>query len=121
MDSARARTLSKDWENVLSSKMSKDERIKTVILDRPTVEFCTGSSYTGQWNKLGMEGFGTFLFPHGNSFEIIDDRSVCRQLCFLECVVVLRLLFRFLHFNTLQSYSFTNKSLVLHKAQTKLF
>lgn len=63
---ARARTLSRDWENVLSIKTSEDEKIKETIFEKPNVEFCTGSSYVGQWNKQGMEGFGTFLFPHGN-------------------------------------------------------
>lgn len=65
----RALSLSRDWENVLSvAKAGKDDKIKVVVSDKPNVEFCTGSSYTGQWNKLGMEGFGTFLFPHGNGF-----------------------------------------------------
>lgn len=63
----RARTLSRDWENVLSTKASEDERIKETIFEKPNVEFCTGSSYIGQWTKQGMEGFGTFLFPHGNN------------------------------------------------------
>lgn len=67
----RALSLSRDWENVLSlGNASKEDKLnKVVIMERPNVEFCTGSSYTGQWNKLGMEGFGTFLFPHGNGLN----------------------------------------------------
>lgn len=68
MQEARGRTLSRDWENVLSMKASEDLKMKGMIVEKPNVQFCTGSSYVGQWNKQGMEGFGTFLFPHGSIY-----------------------------------------------------
>lgn len=29
-------------------------------------EFCTGSSYIGEWNSFGFCGQGTYIYPHGN-------------------------------------------------------
>lgn len=82
MNDPRGRTLSRDWERVLSMKASRDERIEMIMTEKPNVEFCTGSSYVGQWNKLGMEGFGTFLFPHGKPQRII--LVICHQNIFFN-------------------------------------
>lgn len=37
--------------------------------DRPTHQHCTGSSYCGTWNRLGMCGFGMYTFADGTVYE----------------------------------------------------
>lgn len=77
----RAVSLSYDWDNVVTESEGKKIRkvsrsIEDVLVkdsykhrgyvqfERSEVHFCTGSTYTGKWNSVGMEGYGAFHFPH---------------------------------------------------------
>jgi hypothetical protein len=79
------KSLSPDWQKVLSSRKTPTvyqhgyqtsipyvETMET-IEDRPTVNMVTGSAYTGQWNNIGMAGFGTYRFPHGTLLLLIHS------------------------------------------------
>lgn len=68
----RAMSLSLDWEKVLSEGPTKEQfrQMQSSVEEKPPVSFCTGSTYTGQWDSLGMSGFGTFLFPHGKEASV---------------------------------------------------
>lgn len=64
-------SLSSDWSRVISGDSGQKDKEKThraisMVRERPEVKFCTGSVYIGQWNRLGIAGFGTYIFPHGN-------------------------------------------------------
>nr|XP_015839547.1 PREDICTED: uncharacterized protein LOC103314780 [Tribolium castaneum] len=65
----RAISLSLDWDNMVkegeSEKGAMAHLAGNIAYDKDTVEFCTGSSYTGKWNALGMAVYGTYLYPHG--------------------------------------------------------
>ncbi|KAJ3621561.1 hypothetical protein MTP99_003678 [Tenebrio molitor] len=70
----RAISLSLDWDSMVkegeeSEKGSKAHLAGTITYDRETVEFCTGSSYTGKWNALGMAIYGNYFYPHGCEYE----------------------------------------------------
>lgn len=34
----------------------------------PTVSFCTGTKYSGEWNEFGISGSGVFTFQNGELF-----------------------------------------------------
>lgn len=68
-----AMSLSTDWSRVISGdggekEKEKSHRAISMVHERPEVKFCTGSSYIGNWNRLGISGFGTYIFPHGTFF-----------------------------------------------------
>ncbi|XP_064214175.1 MORN repeat-containing protein 5 [Tribolium castaneum] len=69
----RAISLSLDWDNMVkegeSEKGAMAHLAGNIAYDKDTVEFCTGSSYTGKWNALGMAVYGTYLYPHGCEYE----------------------------------------------------
>lgn len=67
----RGMSLSVDWDNVVGAVDSQFDVNKEGTIDhifakeeREECNFVTGSSYTGQWDVLGMSGFGTYTFPH---------------------------------------------------------
>lgn len=77
----RAISLSLDWDSMVkegeeSEKGSKAHLAGTITYDRETVEFCTGSSYTGKWNALGMAIYGNYFYPHG-MWIISDKKTYC--------------------------------------------
>lgn len=65
----RAISLSLDWDNIVKEeegdKGAKAHLAGNIAYDKDTVDFCTGSSYTGKWNALGMAVYGTYLYPLG--------------------------------------------------------
>lgn len=71
---SRALSLSLDWDNVLSGGLSKEDRhLQSTLEEKPPVKFCTNSTYAGQWDALGMAGFGTYQFPHGTKVKQIIE------------------------------------------------
>lgn len=79
---SRAVSISPDWQKEIAEieskcKIQQITRFKETVIgdsnrhkfqevDRPTRNFVTGSSYTGTWNALGLNGFGLYAFTHGN-------------------------------------------------------
>lgn len=39
----------------------------------PTVSFCTGTKYSGEWNEFGISGFGVFTFQNGITYLFITN------------------------------------------------
>lgn len=68
--SRRGRALSVpcDW-GTRANKSNDMEHVGFIRVDKPKRTFCTGSQYTGQWDGIGMSGFGTFVFPHNVEYE----------------------------------------------------
>ncbi|RZC40947.1 MORN repeat-containing protein 5 [Asbolus verrucosus] len=64
-------SLSLDWDNIFKKGTTEQRRelLKAVTLNRDTIKFCTGSSYTGKWNALGMDVHGSYIFPHRCEYE----------------------------------------------------
>ncbi|XP_044739151.1 uncharacterized protein LOC123300620 [Chrysoperla carnea] len=52
-----------------SSGTESDYLDDVVPVDRDQKIFCTGSNYVGQWNVLGMKGYGTYIMPHGVEYR----------------------------------------------------
>ncbi|KAF2885108.1 hypothetical protein ILUMI_21042 [Ignelater luminosus] len=82
----RAVSLSYDWDNVVT--LSEEKKVRKVSrsmedvlvqhtykhqgyiqFERSAFHFSTGSTYTGKWNSIGMEGNGDFQFPHKVEYE----------------------------------------------------
>lgn len=64
---SRALSLSADWDSVFGLEVKKDNVQKHAgfkFEERPLYTHITKSKYLGQWNALGMAGFGTYTFPH---------------------------------------------------------
>lgn len=64
---SRAMSLSVDWDSVFGTgtKDSKQQlHAGFAVEEKLSYTFVTTSKYKGQWNSIGMAGFGTYLFPH---------------------------------------------------------
>lgn len=63
--------LSSDWQNIVETnkRMSVVSNSNSLLImahshKRPCIEFCTKSSYTGEWNQFGMCGYGVYTFTN---------------------------------------------------------
>ncbi|KAL3279262.1 hypothetical protein HHI36_016774 [Cryptolaemus montrouzieri] len=82
------RRLTRDWHTIFvedepEARYSKCTTRRKTLVDEVWIEsnvdlhnlvyteidYLTGSSYEGQFSKVGMEGVGTFTFPHGVVYE----------------------------------------------------
>lgn len=69
-------SLSLDWEKLVGRDSDMDDDIDDEYnmdsLKKEHYHFITGSSYTGDWNVLGLCGYGNYTMPHSknNIFNI---------------------------------------------------
>lgn len=60
-------SLSLDWDTLFGGDgkgKDKAEHIGFMVEERDSYTFITKSKYKGQWNSIGMAGFGTYTFDH---------------------------------------------------------
>lgn len=64
-------SLSIDWEKLVGKKDGSFDEYELLDdwnennIKKEQYHFITGSSYTGEWNTLGLNGYGNYIMPHG--------------------------------------------------------